>query len=114
MDIKYFKKLNPERKQASYGAGLPDKPGEYFIKKKKEEKVFGPYTSGSQLKEALKIIRPIFPFLDDKSKNYYKFYKQVALVPDILTPEGIKQYKNSIKNLKLFFQGKKKQVLKNL
>ncbi|MBI2630671.1 UvrB/UvrC motif-containing protein [Candidatus Nomurabacteria bacterium] len=77
-------------------------------------KTYGPFTSGTQLKEALKIIRPIFPFLDDKSKNYYKFYKQVNLVPDISTNEGIKKYKNNIKNLKLFFEGKKKQVLKNL
>ncbi len=75
---------------------------------------FGPYTGGSQLREAMKIIRPIFPFLDDKSKNYYKFYKQVDLVPDVSTSEGIKQYKNNIKNLKLFFQGKKKEVLRNL
>lgn len=77
-------------------------------------KVFGPYTSGLQLKEALKIIRPTFPFLDDKSKNYYKFYKQVGLVPDISTKEGIKKYRKNIKNLELFFEGKKKQVVRNL
>ncbi len=76
--------------------------------------IFGPFPNSSQLREAMKIIRPIFPFLDDKSKNYYKFYKQVDLVPDILSAEGVKQYKNNIKNLKLFFAGKKKQVLKNL
>jgi len=76
--------------------------------------VFGPYTSGSQLREALKIIRPIFPFLDDKSKNYYKFYRQVDLVPDISNKEGIQKYKSNIKNLELFFEGKKKKVLKNL
>jgi excinuclease ABC subunit C len=77
-------------------------------------KIYGPYPNGSQLKEALKIIRPIFPFLDDKSKNHYKFYKQVELVPDILSEEGIKRYKKNIANLKLFFEGKKKIVLKNL
>jgi len=75
---------------------------------------FGPYTSGGQLKEAMKIIRPIFPYLDEKIKNYYTFYKQVNLAPDVTTPEGIKKYKNNIKNLKLFFEGKKKQVVKNL
>jgi excinuclease ABC subunit C len=77
-------------------------------------KIYGPYPNGSQLKEALKIIRPIFPFLDDKSKNHYKFYKQVELVPDILSEEGIKRYKKNIANLKLFFEGKKKMVLKNI
>lgn len=84
------------------------------IKHQVFNKMYGPYTSGTQLKEALKIIRRIFPFLDDKSKSYYKFYKQVNLVPDISNAEGIRQYKNNIKNLKLFFEGRKKQILKNL
>ena len=77
-------------------------------------KIYGPYPNASQLKEALKIIRRIFPFLDDKSKNHYKFYKQINLVPDISNEEGIKQYKKNIQNLKLFFEGKKKKILKNL
>jgi excinuclease ABC subunit C len=77
-------------------------------------KIYGPFTSGTQLREAIKIIRRIFPFLDEKYKNNYRFYKQVDLVPDISSTEGIKKYKNNIKNLKLFFQGKKKQVLRNL
>src|SRR3989344_4026556 len=84
------------------------------LKKDNFSKTYGPFTNGGQLKEALKIIRPIFPFLDDKSKNYLEFYKQVFLVPDILTEQGIKQYKNNIKNLKLFFEGKKKRILQNL
>ncbi len=45
--------------------------------------VFGPYTNGLQLKEAVKIIRRIFPFMDEKSKNYLEFYKQIDLVPDL-------------------------------
>ncbi|MFZ1019477.1 MAG: GIY-YIG nuclease family protein [Minisyncoccia bacterium] len=77
-------------------------------------KIYGPYTNGPQLREAMKIIRRILPFLDDKSKNHYKFYKQVDLVPDISNEDGIKQYKKNIQNLKLFFAGKKKKVLKNL
>ncbi len=76
--------------------------------------MFGPFTNGGQLKEALKIIRPIFPYLDEKSKNHYNFYKQVNLVPDINTKEGIEQYKKNIKNLKLFFEGKKKKIIQNL
>ncbi len=73
--------------------------------------VFGPYTNSSQLKEALKIIRRIFPFLDDKSKNYAEFYRQINLVPDLANR---KMYLQNIKNMKLFFQGKKKIILKNL
>jgi excinuclease ABC subunit C len=84
------------------------------IKNEEYNKTYGPYPNGGQLKNALSIIRPIFPFLDNKSKNYYKFYKQVGLVPDILSDDGIKQYKKNITNLKLFFEGKKKKILKNL
>ena len=73
--------------------------------------VFGPYTNGLQLREAMKIIRRIFPFVDGESikKNNKEFYKQLGL-----TPEGMKEYKENIKNLKLFFQGKKKKIIQNL
>jgi excinuclease UvrABC nuclease subunit len=72
---------------------------------------FGPYPNGSQLKEALKIIRKIFPYIDGESskKNNSEFYKQLGL-----TPGGIDEYKENIKNLKLFFQGKKKKIIRNL
>jgi len=73
--------------------------------------IFGPYTNGLQLREAIKIIRRIFPFLDEKSKNYMEFYKQINLVPDL---EDRKLYLQNIRNLKLFFAGKKKQILRNL
>jgi excinuclease ABC subunit C len=74
-------------------------------------KVFGPYPHGSQLQEALKIVRRIFPFLDEKSKNYLEFYKQINLVPDL---NDRKLYLQNIKNIILFFSGRKKQIFKNL
>lgn len=111
--------------------------------------IFGPFTSGTQLREALKIIRRIFPFFDMQSikKQNTEFYKQLGLVPDLKSPQksprsqeqthqnlnrvgapaervkransgvfadGGKEYKNNIKNLILFFQGKKKKILQNL
>ncbi|MEO5635085.1 MAG: GIY-YIG nuclease family protein [Candidatus Paceibacterota bacterium] len=76
--------------------------------------VFGPYTNGSQLKEAMKIIRRIFPFLDEKSTRNYEFYRQVYLVPDILSKEGVEQYKKNIKYLKLFLKGKKKDIMREI
>jgi len=79
--------------------------------KKISGKIFGPYTSGTQLREAMKIIRKIFPFLDDKSKNYLEFYRQIDLIPDLNNRE---MYLQNIKNIKLFFQGKKKQIMRNL
>jgi len=75
------------------------------------QEVFGPYTNSPQLREAIKIIRKIFPFLDEKSKNYIEFYKQINLVPDL---EDRRMYLQNIRNVKLFFSGKKKQILKNL
>ena len=78
---------------------------------KENEKIFGPYPNGTQLRDALKIIRKIFPFLDDKSKNYLEFYRQINLVPDLADS---KMYLQNIKNLKLFFAGKKKEILRNL
>jgi excinuclease ABC subunit C len=74
-------------------------------------KLFGPYPNSSQLREALKIVRKIFPFLDDKSKNYLEFYRQINLAPDL---NDTKLYKQNIKNIILFFSGKKKQILRNL
>ena len=81
------------------------------IKHRVFNKIYGPYTSGPQLREAIKIIRRIFPFLDEKSKNYMEFYKQINLVPDL---SNRKMYLQNIRNIKLFFAGKKKQIQRNL
>ena len=81
------------------------------LKNRVFDKVYGPYTSGTQLREAVKIIRRIFPFLDEKSKNYMEFYKQINLVPDL---QDSKLYLQNIRNIKLFFSGKKKQIVQNL
>lgn len=77
---------------------------------KKYEAVFGPFTNGLQLREALKIIRKIFPYIEGKrgAKGREEFYKQLNLLP-----KDIKENTNNIKNLKLFFQGKKKQIIVN-
>lgn len=72
---------------------------------------YGPFVNGGQLKEAMKIIRRIFPFLDEKSKNYMEFYKQINLVPDL---EDRKMYLQNIRNIKLFFSAKKPQIFRNL
>lgn len=74
-------------------------------------KIYGPFTSGTQLREAMKIVRRIFPFLDEKSKNYLEFYQQINLVPDL---KDKKLYLQNIRNIILFFSGKKQQIFKNL
>ena len=108
------------------------------------EFIFGPFPNGLQLKEALKIIRKIFPYIDEQSnkKNNIEFYKQLGLIPKIISQKNYFQkvlgspspqirgvwpdhfgkdfsaslnaYKNNIKNIKLFFQGKKKSIVVNL
>ncbi|MFA5934308.1 MAG: GIY-YIG nuclease family protein [Candidatus Paceibacterota bacterium] len=85
---------------------------EYSIKEK-----FGPYTNGSQLKEAIKIVRKIFPFRDKCKIGQDKpcFNYQIGLCPGVCV--GLvtkKEYQKTIKNIKLFFEGRKKQIIKNL
>ena len=95
----------------------------------KIDAMYGPFTSGGQFKEAMKIVRRIFPFMDGQSskKDNYQFYKQLGLAPSVdtspqLSPvlgEGanahvLKNYLDNIRNIKLFFQGKKTQILKSL
>lgn len=87
----------------------------------KLQAVFGPYTSGLQLKEALKIIRRIFPYRDNKcfpkghprNKNGRPcFSRQIGLCPGVCTGEvSKKEYVRTIKNLKLFLSGKTKKLI---
>ena len=77
---------------------------------------FGPFTNGSQLREAMKIIRHIFPYIDVQSakRDNFEFYRQLGLTPDVGNKELEIAYKKNIANLKLFFQGKKKKIISNL
>lgn len=82
---------------------------------------FGPFTSGSLFKEALKIVRRLFKFYDTKipvgkekskmAKGKIDFNRQIGLYPEIGEFEN---YKKTIHQLKLFFQGKKHQIIKEL
>ncbi len=83
----------------------------------KTKATFGPFTNGSQLKDALKIVRKIFPFRDRCNLNQSKpcFNYQIGLCPGTCTGLISKsEYGKTINNIKLFFEGKKKNILKNL
>lgn len=82
----------------------------------KFKEVFGPFPQGNTIREGLRIIRKIFPFHDGSSvkKDQIEFYRQIGLTPDLDKEEVRKNYKKNIKNIILFFQGKKAQVIKNL
>ena len=81
---------------------------------------FGPYPNGSAIKEGLKIIRKIFPFRDkcNPSKDSpWKpcFNRQIGLCPGVCSGEISKtDYADTIHNIKLFFEGKKKNLVKKL
>ncbi len=86
------------------------------ISSKKYQATYGPFPNGLQLREAMKIIRRIFPYIDTQSakRDNFEFYRQLGLTPDVGNKEIKVAYKKNITNLKLFFQGKKKKIIVNL
>ena len=83
--------------------------------------VFGPFPSGLLFKEAMKIIRKLFKFYDKNAKldtrmskmrkGKVDFNTQIGLYPENTTK---KEYARTIRHIKLFFEGKKKQIIKEL
>ncbi len=81
--------------------------------------MFGPFPHGGELREALKIIRRIFPYRDEKCKLTPKlkpcFNAQIGLCPGPcggwITPQA---YRKIIRHIALFFEGKKETLLKDL
>ncbi len=83
--------------------------------------IFGPFTSGSMLRDALKIIRKIFQFYDTRApigsakskmeKGKIDFNRQIGVYPGVTSEE---EYEKTITHIELFFQGKKGAVLKDL
>lgn len=88
--------------------------------------IYGPFVSGGSLKEAMGIIRRIFPYRDASSskRDNYQFYRQLGLTPTVIeagnrSEDGVydtvkAEYAKTIKNITLFFQGKKKEIIRNL
>ncbi len=85
--------------------------------------VFGPFPHGGELREALRIVRKIFPFRDrcvpfNESKGLKKgrpcFNRQIGMCPGVCTGEmSKKEYAKTVRNIILFFEGKKSQIEKN-
>jgi len=82
---------------------------------------FGPFPDSGLFREALKIVRKLFKFYDTKNpvgteknkmvRGKIDFNKQIGLYPDTLDK---KEYNKTIRHIRLFFQGKKHLVLKDL
>lgn len=82
----------------------------------KYDTIFGPYPSSSSLKEAIRLLRPIFPFRDlaSSKKDNSVFYRQIGLAPDTTNTQAQKEYRKTIARLKMMFQGKFQSLLKKL
>lgn len=96
--------------------------------RKKYKKTYGPFPKGGMLKEALATLRKILPYRDTctayapgavskQGKKMPKkcFRAQLGLCPGVCAGEVSKQeYAKRIRELSLFFSGKKKQLIATL
>lgn len=84
------------------------------------DKRYGPFTTASHIREALRIIRRIFPFsIHEKEKvGVMKrpcFDYEIGLCPGTcIGSADRREYLKDIKNIKLLFEGKKKRILASL
>jgi len=86
---------------------------------------FGPFPHGTQLKEALRIIRKIFPYRDNcipapeqvalGKRLKACFNRQVGLCPGVCDGSANKtEYRRIIRRIMLLFSGKKSMLIKTL
>lgn len=86
------------------------------IKRLNIKYTFGPYPNGGALRDAMRIIRRIFPYIDGDSlkKDNQEFYRQLGLTPDTRENTVSEAYQENIKHIRDFFAGKKKKILVEL
>ena len=82
---------------------------------------FGPFTNATLFKEALKIVRKLFKFYDTArpvgaqkgkmEKGKIDFNVQIGLYPEQVSTT---EYTKTIRHIRLFFEGKKKIIIKEL
>lgn len=85
--------------------------------KKECKVVYGPFASLVQLREAMKIIRKMFPYRDRCEVNQGRqcFNAQIHLCPGVCVGNITKEdYKKNITNICKFFCGKKNEIKKSL
>ena len=92
---------------------------EHWHKISKDLKIrsyFGPFPHGGELREALKIIRKIFPYRDEKCTLKKKcFNAQIGLCPGVCAGQiTSKEYKKVVRRIELFFNGKKQDLIKDV
>ncbi|MBP6858788.1 MAG: GIY-YIG nuclease family protein [Candidatus Pacebacteria bacterium] len=83
----------------------------YKVKEK-----FGPYPHGGLIKEALKILRKMFPLKDKKSfdARHDAFYRALGRSPQADDENARRRYHRTIENLALFFEGRKDLIRRRM
>jgi excinuclease ABC subunit C len=78
--------------------------------------IFGPYPHGNLVREALVILRKIFPFKDNKSRDskYNEFYKAINRSPKDNSEKSRLMYLETINELIMFLSGNKKDLINKL
>ena len=83
--------------------------------------IYGPFPYATQFKEALSLIRSIFPFYDTAKPVEYlrsvhdkklRFNESIGVYPASDTTK--KEYARTIRHIRMFFDGKKQQLLRSL
>ena len=83
----------------------------------KAKYTFGPFPHGLQLREAMKLIRKIFPYRDTCKPGTGRpcFNAQIGLCPGVCSGTVTKQeYGRNVRHIVLLFEGRKKQLIKVL
>ena len=82
----------------------------------KVREILGPYPHGGLIKEALKILRKLFPFKDKKSfdARHDAFYRALGRSPQENDTNARRRYMRTIDNLILFFEGKKNLIYRRI
>src|SRR3989344_6612395 len=80
--------------------------------------LFGPFPAGGSLKEAIKLVRTIFPFRDDTctpESGKPCFNRQIGLCPGVCEGAmGKRAYAQVIRHIALLFNGKKEKLIEDL
>lgn len=77
---------------------------------------FGPFPESGLIKEALKMVRHLFPFRDKKALDpkHERFYRMIGQSPEGGDEKALAEYKKTVRHLALFFQGKKSSIVTDL
>ncbi len=87
------------------------------FKKKDTLFVYGPFSSLTQLREAMKIVRKMFPYRDTCEEGQAKkcFNAQIGLCPGVCIGQISKtDYMKNVRNIRKLFEGKKSEIVTGL